>query len=218
MGPAGVQALLDLAAADPAAGRSPGFDAALDAVCAQHDCAASHLYWYTDLAAARAEAERTGKPILSLRLLGRLDEELSCANSRFFRAVLYPDPQIAGLLRDRFVLHWESVRPVPKVTIDFGDGRRLVGTVTGNSIHYVLDSHGRLVDGLPGLNGPGGAGPGDWSGWSDPGAWDGGGMIGGADYSGHGGGFGDHGFDGGTFDGGGFDGGGGGGGDGGGGF
>jgi len=154
-GPAGVQELLDIAASDPGAVRSPAFNATLDAVCAQHDCSASHLYWYTDLAAARAEAERTGKPILSLRLLGRLDEELSCANSRFFRAVLYPDPQIARLLRDRFVLHWETVRPVPKVTIDFGDGRRLVGTVTGNSIHYVLDSHGRLVDGLPGLNGPG---------------------------------------------------------------
>lgn len=155
MGPAGMQSLLDRAAADPALGRSPGFQSALDTVCAQHDCAASHLYWYTDLAAAEAEAERTGKPILTLRLLGRLDEELSCANSRFFRAVLYADPQISRLLRDRFVLHWESVRPVPKVTVDFGDGRRLVGTVTGNSIHYVLDSRGRLVDALPGLNGPG---------------------------------------------------------------
>jgi len=155
MGPAGMQTLLDRAASNPALGRSPGFQSALDTVCAQHDCAASHLYWYTELAAARAEAERTGKPILTLRLLGRLDEELSCANSRFFRAVLYADPQISRLLRERFVLHWESVRPVPKVTVDFGDGRRLVGTVTGNSIHYVLDSRGRLVDALPGLNGPG---------------------------------------------------------------
>jgi hypothetical protein len=155
MGPAGLQQLLDRAASDPSAGESPGFQAALDTVCAQHDCAASHLYWYTDLAAARAEARRTGKPILSLRLLGRLDEELSCANSRFFRAVLYPDPEVSRLLRDRFVLHWQSMRPVPKVTIDFGDGRRLVGTVTGNSIHYVLDANGRLVDALPGLNGPG---------------------------------------------------------------
>lgn len=155
MGPAGVQALLDLAAAEPDLGKSPAFGAALDAVCAQKDCAASHLYWYTDLAAAREEARRTGKPILSLRLLGRLDEELSCANSRFFRAILYPDPAVARLLRERFVLHWQSVRPVPKVTVDFGDGRRLVGTVTGNSIHYVLDARGRLVDALPGLNGPG---------------------------------------------------------------
>ena len=54
-----------------------------------------------------------------------------------------------------FVLHWESVRPVPVITVDFGDGRSLVRTITGNSIHYILDSDGRPVDGLPGLFGAG---------------------------------------------------------------
>ncbi len=149
-----MEALLKLAGAEPAVAKQPSFDAALDAVCAQKDCAASHLYWYTDLDAAREAARASGKPILSLRLLGRLDEELSCANSRFFRAVLYANERVSQELRDRFVLHWQSERPVPKVTVDFGDGRRLVGTVTGNSIHYVLDSNGRLVDALPGLYGP----------------------------------------------------------------
>jgi hypothetical protein len=43
---------------------------------------------------------------------------------------------------------------VPKVTIDFGDGRKLERTLTGNSIHYVLDSEGRVIDALPGLYGP----------------------------------------------------------------
>jgi hypothetical protein len=43
---------------------------------------------------------------------------------------------------------------VPKVTVDYGDGRRLVGTVTGNSVHYLLDPSGRLVDALPGLATP----------------------------------------------------------------
>jgi hypothetical protein len=43
---------------------------------------------------------------------------------------------------------------VPVVTIDFGDGRILRRTVTGNSIHYVLDAEGRVVDALPGLYGP----------------------------------------------------------------
>jgi hypothetical protein len=109
------------------------------------------LDWFTDLDAAIAVARRTRKPILSLRLLGRLDEELSCANSRFFRKSLYPDPEINRVLREQFVLHWESVRPVPIVTIDFGDGRRVVRTLTGNSAHLVLDSHGRAVDVLPGL-------------------------------------------------------------------
>jgi len=154
-GPAGMETLLKLAASEPALATSPAFNAALDAVCAQKDCAASHLYWYTDLEAARAAAKRSGRPILSLRLLGRLDEELSCANSRFFRMVLYANGSVSQELRERFVLHWQSERPVPKVTVDFGDGRRLVGTVTGNSIHYILDSNGRLVDALPGLYGPG---------------------------------------------------------------
>ncbi|MEA2604033.1 MAG: hypothetical protein QOF89_5025 [Acidobacteriota bacterium] len=153
-GPAGMEALLKLASAEPTVAQAPAFAAALDAVCAQKDCAASHLYWYTDLGAASEAAGRSGKPILSLRLLGRLDEELSCANSRFFRTVLYANERISRELRDGFVLHWQSERPVPKVTIDFGDGRRLEGTVTGNSIHYILDSNGRLVDALPGLYGP----------------------------------------------------------------
>src|SRR5689334_14281127 len=113
---------------------------ALDTVCAQKDAHTALLYWFTDLDAAIAEAQRTKRPILSLRLLGRLDEELSCANSRFFRKLLYPHPAINRVLRDRFVLHWHSVRPVPRVTIDFGDGRRLVRTLTGNSVHLVLDS------------------------------------------------------------------------------
>ena len=153
-GPSGIEEMLALANEEPGVGESPAFQEALDAVCAQRDCAASHLYWYTDLAAAREAAERSGRPILSLRLLGRLDEELSCANSRFFRAVLYANETVSQALRDRFVLVWQSERPVPKVTVDFGDGRRLEGTITGNSIHYVLDPHGRLVDALPGLYGP----------------------------------------------------------------
>jgi hypothetical protein len=46
------------------------------------------------------------------------------------------------------------VRPAPRITVDFGDGRKLERTVTGNSIHYILDSDGRLVEAIPGLYGP----------------------------------------------------------------
>ena len=127
---------------------------ALDRVGGQYDNYASGLYWYTDLEKAKAAARASGRPILSLRLLGHLDEDLSCANSRFFRTTLYPSKDINALLKDRFILHWESVRPAPKVTIDFGDGRRLVRTITGNSIHYVLDADGNIVDVLPGLYSP----------------------------------------------------------------
>ncbi|UJR85341.1 hypothetical protein [Sandaracinus amylolyticus] len=127
---------------------------AIDVVSAQRDGHASGLYWHTDLDAARAEARRTGRPILSLRLLGRLDEELSCANSRFFRTVLYPNAAVARVLSQRFVLHWSSERPAPRITIDMGDGRRIERTVTGNSVHYVLDADGRPIDAIPGLYAP----------------------------------------------------------------
>ncbi|MBL9104805.1 MAG: hypothetical protein JNL82_27925 [Myxococcales bacterium] len=169
-GPAGLAALLARHPAAPPApaaapsgalarllGLSPGTAAdtreadALDSVCAQKDCAAARLYWYTDLAAARDAARASGKPILSLRLLGDLTDELSCANSRFFRALLYPDPTVGAILREQFVLHWQSERPAPKITIDLGDGRSVETTITGNSVHYVLDAAGRPVDALPGL-------------------------------------------------------------------
>ncbi|HTQ40896.1 MAG TPA: hypothetical protein VMJ32_17895 [Pirellulales bacterium] len=128
--------------------------AALDAVGGQYDCYTSRLYWYTDWDAAQAAAKQSGKPILSLRLLGKLTDEFSCANSRFFRTTLYANDEVNSALRERFVLYWQTVRPVPKVTIDFGDGRKLERTLTGNSIHYILDSEGRPIDALPGLYGP----------------------------------------------------------------
>ncbi len=110
--------------------------------------------WFNDLSQALAQARRTRRPILSLRLLGKFDEELTCANSRFFKRLLYPEPRIARLLREAFVLHWQSVRPVPIVTIDFGGGKRITKTLTGNSLHVVIDPSGRPVDALPGLFDP----------------------------------------------------------------
>ena len=128
--------------------------AALDAVSQQRNSYLSGLYWYTNLDDARTASAASGKPILSLRLLGKLTDELSCANSRFFRTVLYANSSLSAVLRDRFVLHWQSVRPVPVITIDFGDGRKLERTITGNSIHYVLDSKGNVIEAFPGLYGP----------------------------------------------------------------
>lgn len=127
---------------------------ALDMVAGQRDAHASRLFWHTDLEQAKAEAQKLGRPILSLHLLGRLDEEFSCANSRYFRTALYPNREINEVLRDGFVLHWESVRPVPRVTIDYGDGRTLERTITGNSAHYVLAPEGQPIEALPGLFGP----------------------------------------------------------------
>ena len=43
---------------------------------------------------------------------------------------------------------------MPRVTIDYGDGRKLERTTTGNSAHYVLDENGNVLDVLPGLYAP----------------------------------------------------------------
>jgi hypothetical protein len=128
--------------------------AAIDSVAMQKDAYASRLYWYTDLDAAKKMANSRNKPILSLRLLGNLNEEFSCANSRLFRAVLYPNGEVSRFLRDNYILHWKSVRPAPRITIDFGDGRKIERTITGNSIHYILDENGVIIDALPGLYSP----------------------------------------------------------------
>jgi hypothetical protein len=70
------------------------------------------------------------------------------------RTVLYANRQLSDYLRDSYVLLWTSERPVPKVTIDFGDGRTMERTVTGNAVHYVLDGQGRPLDAIPGLYAP----------------------------------------------------------------
>lgn len=164
LGPAGLQALMTQYAgainariANPSVAPDEEWQrisAALDAVAQQKNSYIAGLYWYTDLDSAKKASKALGKPILSLRLLGKLTDEFSCANSRFFRTVLYPNEEVSAVLHDRFVLHWQSVRPVPTVTIDFGDGRKLERTLTGNSIHYILDSDARPLDALPGLYGP----------------------------------------------------------------
>jgi len=163
-GPAGMQALMlqyrdeiDRRIANPtlpATAEWRRITAALDAVSQQRNSYLSGLYWYTDINQAREVSKQTGKPILSLRLLGKLTDELSCANSRFFRTVLYSNETVSAKLREHFVLHWQSFSSVPLITIDFGDGRKLQRTITGNSIHYVLDSDGRVVEAIPGLYGP----------------------------------------------------------------
>ncbi|MDP2344344.1 MAG: hypothetical protein Q8O67_25520 [Deltaproteobacteria bacterium] len=126
----------------------------LDRTAAQKDAVTSGLAWHTDLEAAKAEARARHLPILSLRLLGRLDEDLSCANSRFFRTLLYSDRTIQPVLAG-YVLHWQAVRPAPRLTIDMGDGRAIETTITGNSAHMILDEGGAVVDVIPGLVSPG---------------------------------------------------------------
>jgi len=123
-------------------------------VSGQHDGLYSGFYWHTDRDAALAEATSLKRPVLSLRILGRLDEAMCCANGRYMRTVLYPDPSVRKLLSESYVLHWSSERPVPLLTIDFGDGKVIRRTVTGNAAHFVFTSEGNVIDVLPGVYPP----------------------------------------------------------------
>src|SRR5687768_3350554 len=86
----------------PAGAAKDKLAARIDAAAHQKYATISRLYWHTDLAAAKAAAKTAGKPILHLRMLGRLDEDLSCANSRLFRATLYANQEVSAFLRDNF--------------------------------------------------------------------------------------------------------------------
>lgn len=149
-GPQGLHSILEAYDRAP----DPNLIPIIDAVASQRGAVTSRLFWYTDFDQARIAARNEHKPILYLRLLGQLTDEYSCANSRFFRTVLYSNEQVSKLLREQYVLVWVSERPVPVVTIDYGDGRTLKRTVTGNSIHYILTAEGQVIDALPGLYDP----------------------------------------------------------------
>lgn len=68
--------------------------------------------------------------------------------------MLFSNPAVQDLVRTRFSAAWQSVRPVPRVTIDFGEGHRLERTVNGNVATYVCDPEGRVIDVIPGVCDP----------------------------------------------------------------
>ena len=115
-GPEGLRVLMDqyrdeiqYHVANPSApsdARWQQISTALDTVAQQRNSYISGLYWYTNLEEAKQAAAAANKPILSLRLLGKLTDEFSCANSRFFRTVLYSNAEVSEYLREHYVLHW----------------------------------------------------------------------------------------------------------------
>lgn len=61
------------------------------------------------------------------------------------------DPKVAALLNESTIPCWESIRPVPKVTVDFGGGRRLQRTLGGNTVAMLCLADGTVVDAFPGI-------------------------------------------------------------------
>lgn len=65
--------------------------------------------------------------------------------------MLFGNKDIAEFIDSNFEPVWQSVAPVPIVTVDFGNGNRITRTFRGNIATYVLCPDGTVVDILPGL-------------------------------------------------------------------
>jgi hypothetical protein len=68
--------------------------------------------------------------------------------------VLFSDQKVANAINSTFEPYWESVRAVPTVNIDFGNGTVIKRTLHGNIATYVCTSDGIVVDVLPGIYEP----------------------------------------------------------------
>lgn len=65
--------------------------------------------------------------------------------------MLLSDDTVSSYLDKNFILAWNTIRPAPKVSIDFGNGHTLERTLKGNTCFYVLRPDGKVVDALPGV-------------------------------------------------------------------
>ena len=68
--------------------------------------------------------------------------------------MLFSNETVAAAINNQFEPAWESVRPVPRVTIDFGNGKVVRRTLHGNVATYVTSADGRVLDVLPGIYEP----------------------------------------------------------------
>jgi hypothetical protein len=64
---------------------------------------------------------------------------------------LFSQPRVADFINKTFEPVWISVRPVPIVRIDFGNGKVLTRTLHGNILTSVVTPDGLVLDALPGI-------------------------------------------------------------------
>ncbi len=107
--------------------------------------------WFDSLEDAKQQAEQSGKPILLLSMFGQIDEKMPCANARTLRATLFNDPEFKKFAEEEAIVAWEMVRKVPRVSIDFGDGKKIERTVRGNAVMYLCNAEGKVIDAYPGI-------------------------------------------------------------------
>lgn len=68
--------------------------------------------------------------------------------------MLFSRQDVADFITRYFEPTWESVRPVPLVRIDFGNGTVVTRTLNGNIATYVCNADGQVLDVLPAIYAP----------------------------------------------------------------
>ena len=68
--------------------------------------------------------------------------------------MLFSDESVANVINLQFEPVWVSVRDVPLITIDFGNGKVIRRTLHGNVATYACTSEGFVLDALPGIYEP----------------------------------------------------------------
>ena len=68
--------------------------------------------------------------------------------------MLFSDETIADFINENFESSWQSVRPVPTVTIDFGNSTKVTRTLHGNIATYICRADATVLDVLPGVYDP----------------------------------------------------------------
>jgi hypothetical protein len=119
-------------------------------------CQPGLVKWHADTQIASSTAQESQKLILLFHMLGRLDEQMCCANARLARIMLFSNETIADYINTNFEPVWQSLRAAPVVSIDFGKGYVLRRAMPGNIVTYVCAPDGQVMDILPGMYAPDG--------------------------------------------------------------
>jgi hypothetical protein len=117
-------------------------------------CAPGLVRWHANAGDAVRSAQSSTKLILLFQLLGRLDEELCCANARLARGVVFSNTYVSQFINETFEPLWESLRPVPIISVDFRNGHTIKRALQGQVATYICAPDGQVLDILPGVYAP----------------------------------------------------------------
>lgn len=67
---------------------------------------------------------------------------------------MFSNHELASFINSSFEPAWQSVRKVPIISIDLGNGKVMKRTLNGNIASYVCTADGQVLDVLPGLYEP----------------------------------------------------------------